>query len=236
MKEVSDVLAFFAAQAGTLEYFALFFPGFVALAVYDLRVPGERRKFGDMGVALVAYSVLIDSLSAVYLWRFPIPKDDKTATIIVGVVADLLVPALIGWFVVDLREALAAKGWVLSAIPKAWDEFFGRLAKLPDSESVALVIKLSNGDRVGGFWAEGPFASSFPRDEDLYIPAPVLIDQESGRFIERVSNSRGLLLKRDDIMSIEAFDGAALVATAKKPDPPKPHSAHEPPTAKEPHG
>jgi len=51
MKEAADALSFFSTEAGQWRFLALLFPGVIALAIYDLRVPGERRKWGDMGVA-----------------------------------------------------------------------------------------------------------------------------------------------------------------------------------------
>jgi hypothetical protein len=144
MKEAVDVLSFFATQAGAFRFFALLFPGFVAVAIYDLRVPGERRKFADMGIALVAYSIVIDGLSAIYLSLWPIPADDKARAIIVGFVADIIVPVLIGWVVVDIREGLAGKGLVLSAMPKAWDAFFSRISKVEKGQSIALVLTLKD--------------------------------------------------------------------------------------------
>jgi hypothetical protein len=209
MKDVADALSFFSTDAGQLRFFALLFPGFIALAVYDLRVPGERRKWGDMGVALVAYSILIDVFSAVYLKFFPITVGATAQAVWFGILADLVVPAAVGWFVVEIREALAEKGLVLSAMPKAWDEFFRRI----QNQRVALVATLKDGRKVGGFWAENPLASSYPADEDLLIPVPVSIDAE-GLFVERIADSMGLLISRDDILTIEAFDADAVAAAS----------------------
>jgi hypothetical protein len=209
MNDAADALSFFSTNAGAWRFFALLFPGFVALAIYDLRVPGERRKWGDMGIALVAYSILIDVTSAAYLRLFPIAASATGAVVAFGIVADLVVPALVGWFVVDLRELLAAKGLLLSAMPKAWDEFFRRI----QSKQVALVVTLKDGRKVGGFWAENPFASSFPADEDLLITVPVSIDDE-GRFLKRIAHAEALLVSRNDILTIEAFSATAVAAAS----------------------
>jgi hypothetical protein len=83
------------------------------------------------------------------------------------VLFDVVAPVLIGWYMVDMREALSRNGFILSSWPKAWDAFYNRFRKTP----VALVITLSNGRKVGGFWAEDPIASSFPADEDVFLPA-----------------------------------------------------------------
>lgn len=209
MKEVADGLSFFASSAGEWRFFALLFPGIIALAVHDLRVPGERRKWGDMGIALVAYSVLIDVFSATYLKLFPIAPTDSAYVIAFGIIGDILVPVAFGWFVVDLREWLARRGIILPAVAKAWDEFFNRVNGHP----VALVLTLSDGRKIGGFWDEEPFASSYPHDEDLLITIPAIIDQESGRFLRCADAHKGLLVKRDDIITIEAFDASEMAAT-----------------------
>lgn len=193
-----------------MRFFALLFPGFVATAVYDLRIPAERRKWADMGLALVAYSVGIDAIVAIVLFWWPLPQGDSGRTIFLGVLFDVVAPVLIGWYMVDMREALSRNGFILSSWPKAWDAFYNRFKKTP----VALVITLSNGRKVGGFWAEDPIASSFPADEDIFLPAVVEVHQDSGIFVKRNPIALGLLVKRADIVTIEAFDAAQMAALA----------------------
>jgi hypothetical protein len=88
---------------------------------------GRTSEMGRHGVALVAYSILIDIFAASYLKFFPIAPTAIGRTVAFVVVSALLIPALVGWFVVNVREFLAEKGLVLSAMPTAWDEFFHRI-------------------------------------------------------------------------------------------------------------
>lgn len=74
-------------------------------------------------------------------------------------------------------------------------------------------MTLSDGRKVGGFWDEEPFASSYPHDEDLLIAIPAIIDQQTGRFLRCADAHKGLLVKRDDIITIEAFDAAEMATT-----------------------
>ncbi len=219
MKEATDLLAFFTTQDGIVRFFTLLFPGFLAVAVYDLRVPGERRKYGDLGIALVGYSVLIDILAFVFLRLVPISISNAWAVVVFAVVTGLIVPCAVGWFIVELREFLAKRGLVLSTMPKAWDYFFTELTKT--GEPVAIVLMLSDGRRIGGFWAETPFASSFPADEDLLITVPCEIDQQTGQILKRIAGAKGLLVKRADVVTIEAFDAHAAIA----PEPAVPTAA-----------
>jgi hypothetical protein len=124
MKEAADALSFFSTEAGQWRFLALLFPGVIALAIYDLRVPGERRKWGDMGVALVAYSILIDIFAASYLKFFPIAPTAIGQTVAFVVVSALLIPALVGWFVVDVREFLLNKALCCRPCRRRGTSFF----------------------------------------------------------------------------------------------------------------
>lgn len=210
MKETTDLLDLFMTQGGVMRFFELLFPGFLAVAVYDLRVPGERRKYADLGIALVGYSVLIDVLAFVFLLVHPIARNQTWQVIVFVIVGGIVVPAAAGWFIVELRELLAKRGLVLSSMPKAWDYLFAELGK---GEPVAIIVTLSDGRRIGGFWAEDPFASSYPADEDLLITVPCTIDQTTGQILQRITGAKGLLVKRADIVTIEIFNAQAAIAT-----------------------
>jgi hypothetical protein len=208
-KEAEDVLAFFATGAGALRFFALLFPGFIALAVYDLCVPSERRKWAEMGVGLVAYSILIDVFAAIFLVLFPHSLGQTWRIIAFAFVALLLIPALVGWVSFPLREFLATKGLILSVMPKAWDAFFYAIRK----ELVALVITMKDGKKIGTFWADSPISSSFPAEEDLFVKVAYDVD-DNGNFIARSPNPIGLLISRDDIVTITAFDAKVIAAAS----------------------
>ncbi len=83
-------------------------------------------------------------------------------------------------------------------IPKAWDYHFGK------EEPYWVLITLKDGKKIGGFLGTHSFASSFPAEEDLYIEELWVIDEE-GKFKERIENSGGCLIRRNDINFIEFF-------------------------------
>jgi hypothetical protein len=206
MRDVGDLLGLFSSLDVIVRFVVLLLPGFVALAVFDLRIPGERRKFGEMGVALVVYSLLCDGVGLLYVWITGVkPADPHTPlwqfawfTLVVGI----LVPGAIGWFVVDLREFLSARGFALDPMPKAWDAYFKRLSK--SDVPLLLVVTLSDGRRVGGVWDKFAFTSTFPADEDLFIGTVCQLDQATGQLEGVIADHQGILLKRADVLAIEA--------------------------------
>ncbi len=112
-----------------------------------------------MGIALVAYSLMVDVFAELFLSSHPITALSSIAEKFIFVVcAVFVIAAFIGWFGVPLRERLARSIPVLSAVPKAWDEFFGEF-KTIGSHSFP---RFTDGTKIGGFWASDPFASSLP--------------------------------------------------------------------------
>lgn len=182
---IGDLLGMFSSLDAIVRFIVLLLPGFVAIAVYDLRIPGERRKFGEMGIALVVYSLVCDVIGVVYVLVMGIrPADPETPvwqflafTIIVGFV----VPGVIGWRMVDLREWLSIRGFALDPMPKAWDAYFKRLSK--STVPLLLVVTLSDGRRVGGVWDRYAFTSTYPADEDLFVGTVCQLNQETGQLI-----------------------------------------------------
>jgi hypothetical protein len=203
-----DLLGLLASLDGLMRFCTLILPGFIALTIFDMRVPGERRKFSEETVKLVAYSGFIDLIGAAVLLVHRVALGLPAALFVI--VFGVIVPLFVGWIAVDVREWLSAKRGFLSPVPKAWDYFFSSVAR--GGVAVAIIVTLNNGKRVGGFWDTLAFSSSFPADEDLFIGTPCEIDQETGLITQRKPGSQGLLIKRDDILMIESFEAKSAIA------------------------
>jgi hypothetical protein len=216
-----DVLETFRSVAGIVRFLLLFMPGVIAVSVFDIRVPGERRKFGDLGVALIAYSVLIDVAGFIFLTVRPIrfcsllladaskTPCDPWPPIVFFVAFVAVLPIAAGWFAVDFQRWLSKLGLALSPVPTAWDEFFARLGSL--DTAVAIVLTLTDGRKIGGIWERDGFVSTYPADGDILIAVPCVLNQETGRIKERVAGARAMLVKRADILTIEVFDLDGMV-------------------------
>lgn len=84
------------------------------------------------------------------------------------------------------------------AIPKAWDWVFTR-----EEDYLAFVV-LNDGTRFAAGWGRASFASSFPNEEDVYFEVLYSV-LEDDRFGDPIPLSRGILLRRDEIRSIELY-------------------------------
>ncbi len=194
--DANEILKVLETKTGLEQFVTLLLPGLIAILIYDLRVPGKRRKYGEIVLAIVVYSATLDLIGIAGGALFP----KMPAALYIGIFA-VLVPALVGWFAVDLRELLAREGLALSPFPMAWDQVFRRLGT--SDELYGLVVTLSDGRKVGGIYDMTSFVSTYPADGDLLIGAPCEVNQETGIFEGRIATSYGLYIKRSDILAIE---------------------------------
>lgn len=192
----------------------LFFvvPGFVAMSVYDLIVPAERRNFGEHVVDLVSYSFAI-----LLLWAWPFlalfgGRQDYTLGYFVGffiavILIAFVTPSLLAVGYYKLRTSDRFQEWIKKLAgeripdpsPTPWDFFF-------QTGRVALIrFHLHSGERFGGLYAKGSNASSYPQPQQIYVKKLYRLDKE-GRFVEEVEDTLGAIINKDDCKLIEFLE------------------------------
>ena len=121
--------------------------------------------------------------------------------VLAGAALVLAVPVALGLLLAWLRRA----GWTktlmsrltrLDPAPSAWDFAFR------DGGPYFVRLEFRNGERVGGVFAAGSFASAYPGPQDLFLEAVWLLDEE-GTFVEPIPGSRGLVIARSELRAIE---------------------------------
>lgn len=189
-------------KADTLVLFLFFVvPGFVAMKVYDLLVPSERRNFADSLIEVVSFSML--NLAVVFWLIAEVNKPEfRSAHPVWYYLATFgvlfVAPACLA---VGARSLLASgllRGRVLHPTPTGWDFFFGK------GRPCWMLFHLKSGMKLGGFYAGASFASSFPQAQDVYVEEVWRVD-DAGRFVERVDRTAGALIKGEDCNLIELF-------------------------------
>jgi Family of unknown function (DUF6338) len=183
-----------------LAFALLFMPGFVSTRVFDLMVPGQARDYGKLVYEVVGYSFFTYAVWSWLLvgyyvgWRTPL-----WATAILAVIILFVTPALLPIILIKI-----VRGWlashVLDPCPSAWDWSFKVNSK------AMLLLHLRDGRKLGGSWDRTALCSTYPVAPDIFISDVWNIDQESGEFVDRVPDSRGLFMWGSDIEMVEFFD------------------------------
>jgi hypothetical protein len=87
---------------------------------------------------------------------------------------------------------------VLYGYCNAWDDFFLR------REPCWIIVHLKDGRRLGGWYGENSYAGLYPNSGHLSLEQLWRLDEDY-KFVERVPQSRGIILRPDDYHFVELF-------------------------------
>lgn len=191
--------SFDASTAGL--FLLLIFPGLISTTVYRLVMPARALDWGNAMVQGLFYSAVNFVLGLPLLYWLVIGYDPiaHPARYITAALLLLFVTPIV-WPVV-LVSIFKSKGLarrVQIPYPTAWDAFFDQ------REPAFLLVHLSNGKLLGGYWGANSYAGSFPNDGDIYLEAVYKVD-ETGKFGAPIGDTRGVLLRKDQYTYIELF-------------------------------
>lgn len=93
---------------------------------------------------------------------------------------------------------LAKWNIVLYGYRNAWDDFFLR------REPCWIIVHLKDGRRIGGWFGAHSYAGLYPSSGHLSLEQLWRLD-ERGRFVDKIPQSRGVILRPDDYHLIELF-------------------------------
>jgi hypothetical protein len=191
-------------QPNSIENLLLFLvPGFVAFKLDQQLRPQVVRSATDAILEIIAYSLVNDLLwSPLYSFTaqtgFPRSLGAWLLTLVVVVIS----PAVLTVFYARLVDALASRGVIPSPISKPWDHFFSRVTK---GKEIGVILTLTDGSQIAGVYKPPAFASSFPAEEQLLLAETWSVGDDGG-FKERIKDSLGLLIDKDDILLLEFYE------------------------------
>jgi len=182
--------------------FIIFFvPGFISIKIYDLLVLADRHDFSKSIQEAIGYSCLnYGALSwlIVLIHKYNFLDLYPILYFIIIFIIVFIFPII--WPILFLRLLTwkPITKYFNNPIPKPWDYIFLK------REPFWIIIHLKNGGRVGGIYDNDSFASLSPIEEQIYLQEVWELD-EFGKFIEPIKRSRGILIMREEISSIELF-------------------------------
>lgn len=181
----------------TLLLFAVFVaPGLVALRVFRLFVPTERVETAATLLTALTYSMVNYALT---FWLVDIAITGRgwtRAALLVLVV--LISPTLLAVATYLLRTSRFLGRWLDHPAPTGWDFFF--LQRKP----CWVLFHLRSGAKVGGWYGPKSRASLYPFDQEMYVESVWRLD-EDGKFLERVPETGGAIVRFADCEVIEFF-------------------------------
>lgn len=194
----------------------LLVPGFVFIKVFDNLLPGVRRSFAQQVIDILCWSFTI-----LAVWMLPSFIVFGLSQRVSGWLSYLLLgalilggifgtPILLAYIFYRLYARGTLKNWGTQPSPTSWDWFFSHR-----KGNHYVRFHLKEGTQFGGYFGENSFATSSPNAPEIYVEEVWRLD-EDGRFVERVEETDGAMVNREDCTRIEFFksrearDGEAL--------------------------
>jgi hypothetical protein len=183
----------------------LLVPGFVFIRVLDNLLPGVRRSFTQQVIDIVCWSFTILAIwllpalivfglsQRVSGWLFYLLLG---ALILLGVFGT---PILLAYIFYRLYVRGTLKNWGTHQSPTSWDWFFSNR-----KGNHYVRFHLKEGTDLGGYYGERSFAASSPNAQEIYVEEVWRLDKD-GRFVERVEETDGAIVNREDCTRIEFF-------------------------------
>lgn len=196
-------------KSDTLTLFLYFVvPGFVAVKAFDLLIPSERRDFGAELIQLVSYSlfnwVLFARLLTISKAMNPAELEFGSLAARIGYVFVCpVILALIAYYLRSsqiLRRLLTRlRIHLVDPMPTAWDHFF------KSGQSCYIIFHLKSKDIIGAAFHGRSFATAYPDLQEIYVEELWVVDAVTRRFVQRVTNTKGAIIKMDDCDYIEMY-------------------------------
>lgn len=177
------------------------FPGLFSTTVYRLIMPARAVEWGNAILQGLFYSTLNFALGLPILYGLVFGYDPlehpfrySLATLLLFVVLPIVWPFLL--VAIFKSKTIAHK--IQIPYPTAWDFVFDQ------RQPAFLLVHLTDGAVIGGYWGGNSYAGSFPNDGDIFIEAVYQLD-EHGRFGDPIPDTRGVLLRKEQYTYIEFF-------------------------------
>ena len=182
-------------------FLVLALPGLISMHVYRLLFAAAPVDWKGGLLQALFYSSLNLALCLPIL--IPIHRDDFVTNhpwlYTAALVAVLLVlPA--SWPLLGrlLLKWPWLKNKILLPYPTAWDFYFYR------RNPCFVLFHLKNGAKLGGLYDTESYATSYPREGDIYVQTIYPVD-ENGEFGDPIEDSAGAIVRKDQYDLVEFF-------------------------------
>ncbi|EMS83478.1 DUF6338 family protein [Leptospira noguchii] len=176
------------------------FPGFITIKISRLIHVQKDSPLAELIVDAAFYTIINYIVNSFLILYFFETQTTTLCKIIIAIWTLILFPAFLPFISSFLLKTQFIRRFTnVDPIPKPWDYYFAQ--KRP----AWIIIHLKNGKKIGGYYGNKSFASSYPHDEQLYIEEVWRISKK-GNFKKKINRSNGLIVDMNEISSIEFFE------------------------------
>lgn len=182
-------------------FLVIVLPGFVAIRVFDLFSPPEKRDFGNSIIEAVVYGLVNFALWSWLFVSVSIETARQNPLAYSGIFAGTCIvsPAAIAFAVTRIRRLPVVCQYLGEITPSAWNDFFDR------RRECWVICHLKDGKKIAGLFSKNSFATVYPRKQELYLEQTCYVDKV-GKISGIVPGTAGTIVRHDDCLLIEFLD------------------------------
>lgn len=191
-------------------------PGFISIKVWSMVVATTKKKASEIVIECVIasfFNSIIYTIFAKYVFSSNVVM--QTIWFILGI---FIVPIIWPFILKMILNINWISNLIINPVPKGWDKIFS------SGERFFVIIHMKDGKRIGGFYGENSYVSSYPEAQDIYIESAWKLKKKDsdnstddsnndnvkeeciGSFECEIEGSRGLWISKDDFTFIEFFE------------------------------
>ncbi|WP_028316007.1 DUF6338 family protein [Desulfatibacillum aliphaticivorans] len=180
----------------------LVFPGLISLHIYRLLMPTKDVDWKTVTFEGLFYSALNFALCLpliIYTHTNNYPSTNPYGYSAWMMIMILVAPIVWAYLWSKLIRCKPLMKKMNLPYPTAWDFFFDKRVTL------FVLIHLKNGNKIAGYYGPNSYATSYPREGDIYLEAAIKVN-DKGEFLDFVNQTGGLLVRKADYELIEFFN------------------------------
>jgi len=182
-------------------FIAFVIPGFITLKAFELFFPTQEKDGSKQIIDAIAYSCINYALLswAIYLiGKSELSENNPVCYSIFWLFVFFIAPVLWAWLWKKLRETQAFQNTMPHPTGEAWDYFFGK------REPCFVIVRLTNGQDIAGFYGAKSFASSAPHAKQIYLQECWKMNSDGG-FDRPRRQTKGVMILSSQVESLEFF-------------------------------
>jgi hypothetical protein len=181
-------------------YLIFILPGMISLKIYSWIIPVEKKSHVEILTNALFYAS-IDIILILPIYFLLVSFEEK-----LGVSVYLILYALIlfisivsPFLIYKFQKRKFFSKFFQLPFPTSWDYFFSQ------RETCFMLFHLKDSKKIGGYYGENSYSCSFPSNGDIYIEKVFKINDD-GTFGEIITDSKGLIITKDQYNFIELFE------------------------------
>lgn len=182
-------------------FILLVFPGLISMRLYRLIIPQKEMDWKTALIEALFYGTINFGICLPMIIPLQRSQFSHNYPVLYGLLLAIiiLIPPSIGPFIIlFLYKCKWIKDKIQLPYPTAWDYYF------KNRKPCFILVHLKNGHKIGGFYGNKSYATSFPQHGDLYLEKVIRVN-ENGNFIEIIEDSEGTIISNDAYVYIELF-------------------------------